>query len=75
MTLGVESIHLAYVSAKYGLRLAASETGKYWINYTVEEKAPFAYVSTAADGNRQVHIGYYDLEARRERYVAVPFNW
>jgi len=75
LTLGIESIRLAYASAKSGLRLAASETGKYWINYTVDEKAAFAYVSMAADGERRQHIGYYDLENRQLKFAAVPFNW
>jgi PKD repeat protein len=74
LTLGIEKIRLAYTSEKYGLRLAASQVGKYWISYTVEE-GPFAHVSMAADGHNQVHIGYYNLDERQERFAAVPFNW
>jgi PKD repeat protein len=75
LTLGRESIRLAYASAKSGLRLAASETGKYWINYTVDEKSTFAFVSMAADGDLRQHIGYYDAENRQLKFAAVPFNW
>jgi hypothetical protein len=74
LTLGIKRMHLAYTSKKYGLRLAASQGGENWINYTVEE-GPFAYVNTAADGNQRVHIGYYNPDERRVTYAAVPFNW
>jgi PKD repeat protein len=75
LTLGEESIRLAFASAKYGLRLAASQVGKNWISYPVDDKYAFLYVSMAADGERRQHIGYYDLDNRREKFVTVPFNW
>jgi hypothetical protein len=75
LTLGEESIRLAFASTKYGLRLAASQVGKNWISYLVDEKYAFLYVSMAADGERRQHIGYYDLDNRREKFVTVPFNW
>jgi PKD repeat protein len=75
LTLGNKRMHLAYNSESKGLCLAASQDGKNWINYPLQDGL-FAYVSMAAGFEGLVqHIGCYDKDRRQVMFVAVPFNW